>query len=462
MSILAHFFVTLASIELALRMPIATTVRELLESMLSSRRVILSPKITDRRRERALLIYSNQIFQKSLKLLIFLVILFLPAGAIEILFFPSFSSALSHFAQWSSLLWMALISLIYLSFRLTPKVASYSLPDRWLHRILLARPIVGELLFDIERTLFLPRKDRVLSDNRAVFVIGLPRSGSTALMRTLFQSGQFASLTYRDMPFVLAPNFWHLIASNRPLPGLKSERMHGDRIEIDFDSPEAMEEVFWRTFHGSEYIKPQALIPHEIPIETLKAFREYQSLICRKYGKARYLSKNNNNLLRLRSLHSGSENSLFLIPFRAPLEQAHSLFRLHLKFQNNSPFINDYMSWLGHHEFGATHRPFEFSRRTKTGNSLKIDYWLERWIEAYSYILEILKENPPNILPVCYERLCDTPEYWGKISVAAGISVDTPASFSPPASIANPNPNVGLMKASMEIYDQLLLKSEMA
>ena len=40
-----------------------------------------------------------------------------------------------------------------------------------------------------------------------VFVSGLARSGTTALLNALYQSGTFASLSYDDMPFILAPNF---------------------------------------------------------------------------------------------------------------------------------------------------------------------------------------------------------------------------------------------------------------
>ena len=44
-----------------------------------------------------------------------------------------------------------------------------------------------------------------------IFITGMPRSGSTVLLYYLYQSELFASLTYRDMPFVISPklNFFN-------------------------------------------------------------------------------------------------------------------------------------------------------------------------------------------------------------------------------------------------------------
>ena len=40
------------------------------------------------------------------------------------------------------------------------------------------------------------------NDNH-VFVMGLARSGTTVLLNALYESSEFASLSYKDMPFVL-------------------------------------------------------------------------------------------------------------------------------------------------------------------------------------------------------------------------------------------------------------------
>ena len=51
---------------------------------------------------------------------------------------------------------------------------------------------------------------------------------------------------YADMPFILAPNLWSKINLNHQTE--LSERAHGDGILINSESPEAFEEVFWKTF----------------------------------------------------------------------------------------------------------------------------------------------------------------------------------------------------------------------
>ena len=90
-------------------------------------------------------------------------------------------------------------------------MVAYSRLDRLLHRLALKRRPVAELAFDIEQTL-LRRDSRGIAEERHVFVVGLARAGTTALLRRLHASGAFRSLTYRDMPFVLAPGLWRRLS----------------------------------------------------------------------------------------------------------------------------------------------------------------------------------------------------------------------------------------------------------
>jgi len=93
-------------------------------------------------------------------------------------------------------------------------------------------------------------------EQKHIFIAGLARAGTTALMRLFYETGEFCSLTYRDMPFPLAPLLWKkLMRFSAREQGLR-ERPHGDGIFVGFDSPEALEEVFWRVFCGEQYILP--------------------------------------------------------------------------------------------------------------------------------------------------------------------------------------------------------------
>ena len=115
----------------------------------------------------------------------------------------------------------------------------------------------------LEQSLFLNKHD-IYEDNH-VFVAGLARSGTTILLNAINQSKQFASLSYEDMPFILAPNFWTKINPAKQYLDVK-ERAHGDGIKISMNSPEAFEEVFWKTFD-------------KLPLNCEDYFKKYVSLI---------------------------------------------------------------------------------------------------------------------------------------------------------------------------------------
>lgn len=338
-------------------------------------------------------------------------------------------------------------------------MADYDLASRLLHKLALGHPSVGELCFDIELSIKRNELDSCV-DRQHVFVSGLARSGTTILMRALHDTGEFASLTYRDMPFVLAPNIWSKIVGCSQRNMDKEVRAHDDGILVDFDSPEALEEVFWRTFAGGSYIRKDKLLPHTIDTETIEKFRDYVSLIMLRYGKSRYLSKNNNNLLRLDSIRAAFPNATVLVSFRAPMQHAYSLLKQHqgfIKKNIDDPFTKKYMGWLAHHEFGSNHRPFEWSERQYPATEIgTVDYWLAQWVASYSAILKKLNTHPEGILLIGYELLCsDTERVWRTLLDRLNIGSQTTPDFNLRCAEA-PTPRLaGLENTAMEIYQEL-------
>jgi hypothetical protein len=290
----------------------------------------------------------------------------------------------------------------------------YSAADRLLHRLALGSSLVRRASFDIE-ALFAP-KNRPPDNERHIFICGLARAGTTILVRSLYESRELCSLTYRNMPFVLMPQLWKRFSAPFHKQKIAKERAHGDGILINFDSPEAFEEVFWRCYCSNEYILDKCLVPHHVNEEIIDQFRHYISTIIASSdapGQSRYLSKNNNNILRLNSIRRAFPAALIIVPFREPLQQARSLMTQHRNFlerHSKDRFSRDYMRWLGHHEFGATHKPFLFDHEAfsavdyATGN---INYWLNIWICTYRFLLE---KAPTDCTFVCYEELCTEPE----------------------------------------------------
>ena len=253
-----------------------------------------------------------------------------------------------------------------------------------------------------------------------VFVSGLARAGTTILMRRIHASGEFRSLTYRDMPFVLAPNLWGRVSAMSKTEAKAAERAHGDNIAVDVDSPESFDEAFWRVFDGESYIARDHLAPHAPDDETRDRFADYvTAILASGDGATRYLSKNNNNVLRLGALRATFPRAALLVPFRDPAAQARSLMRQHANFfdqQSDDGFTRAYMGWLGHHEFGGDHRPFRFdaagAARLAAGDPKGDAYWLELWTQVYGWLE---RSAPEDAIFVCYEDLCADPQVWAAL-----------------------------------------------
>ncbi|MBT3367969.1 MAG: sulfotransferase [Nitrospina sp.] len=250
-----------------------------------------------------------------------------------------------------------------------------------------------------------------------VFINGLARAGTTILMRAFYETGLFRSLTYRDLPFVLMPGIWKKISQLFSQDQEARERAHGDGIMVGFDSPEALEEIFWRTFCADDYIFDDHIKPHLVSQEVISQFRVFvrQGMISRdKPTQNRYLSKNNSNIFRLSAIRKAFPDAIIIIPFRDPIQQSISLFQQHKRFstmQAKDSFIRDYMGWLGHFEFGATHKTFYFGNgfpMLKTEYTpANVNYWLATWINAHRYILN---SAPLGSIFFSFEKLCCSPE----------------------------------------------------
>ena len=115
------------------------------------------------------------------------------------------------------------------------------------------------------------------------------------------------------------------------------------------------------------------------------------------------------------------------------------------------------MEWLSHHEFGATHRPYVFTAGSTVGLDPDVfDYWLERWIDAYEFVIEFTRTAPPNVIAVCYERLCGNQDYWVSICRRIEIPHDAPVGLSGPPPATLPSANRVLSEKAQAIYQRLV------
>ena len=329
-----------------------------------------------------------------------------------------------------------------------PAAPGYGTADRVLHRAALDGRVLPEVLHDMERGAFLSKAPQA-RDGAHVFVCGLARAGTTVLTRDLFGTGAFGSLTYRDMPLVLAPNLWRGLSRSSSVA--RQERAHGDGLEVDLDSPEALDEVFWRVIDGDRYIRSDRLVPHRPEAEDTARYIDLIRLVLLKTGKTRYLSKNNNTILRLPALSAALPNARFVVPLREPLDHAASLLRQHRRFGDSAPFEARYIAWLGHHEFGSTHRPFAFGA-VPEGTPDQPDYWLRLVLATTEYLLSM--QDNPAIRYVLHDRLCAEPDYRRALFDELGLpDAGGEMRVMPPADLPDFDP--ALVTQARTLYDRM-------
>lgn len=345
--------------------------------------------------------------------------------------------------------------------------SGYGRLDRLFHRLALGGNAVPDLSFDLEQARF-GRAAAQLQLQAPVFVTGLARAGTTILMRLLHAHSGFAALSYRDLPFPLAPNCWAALSARSRRDLAPQERGHGDGLFHDLDSPEAIEEIFWRVQEGQRYRQADALLPTPPEPPTIEAFRRYVRLVCLRHGGARYLSKNNANILRLPALVEAFPDAMLVHPFRDPVDQAASLLDQHRRacaLAAKDRFRGDFMRWLGHHEFGAAQRRFALpGGPAADADPGTLDYWLQSWTAVYQHLLD----QPAPVAAaqnfIDYDRLkTGDPALLGSLGRALGL-METPdgAMLRPALRTADPSGLApALIASARAVHDRLIERAAM-
>lgn len=294
-------------------------------------------------------------------------------------------------------------------------MADYNFATKVLHHFVLDNSFVKKIGFDID--CFFSNVHSVLSNTfPPVFISGLARAGTTILLEALYSSGIFSTLTYRDMPFITSPYLWSKFTNSHRRYSDKKERAHQDGLYINFDSPEAFEEVFWITFAGHNYVRDHWLEFHAVEPVVMEHYKKFVSNVLSKHhgeGPKRYLAKNNNNILRIHSLKNAFPDAVIIVPFRNPLEHAQSLLNQHKKFlkvHSEEPFSLKYMSWLGHFEFGKNFKPIRVEQDSlnfSESDIMRIEFWMDYWTTLYNYLFS---HHARDVIFWDYDEFCRNPE----------------------------------------------------
>jgi hypothetical protein len=290
----------------------------------------------------------------------------------------------------------------------------YSPIEKLLHYVFLGNSNVAKFLFKIE----LKRNRKVLDSmgpTQNVYISGMARAGTTVLMQYLGQISEFASLSYRHLPFLFMPRTWIRMRSKKKMQA--RERAHKDGILHSLDSYEALEEPFWRNFVGNEYIRDEFLVRYSIESGLHEKYDAFRKLVA---GDKIYLAKNNNHLLRAASLHEldleAGHNTKTIIPFREPYSQAASLLNQHQILSGlaeEDEFVKDYMEFLVHHEFGLSHKVPVLDENEPEldlpDDHFSLEYWLEIWYQFYKKAYHQFK-GMDDFYFFCYEAFCKQPK----------------------------------------------------
>ncbi len=245
---------------------------------------------------------------------------------------------------------------------------------------------------------------------KCIFVTGMPRSGTTILTHIISNFNDVGSFKYSDLPFFKIPFFWSKINWVYYLKNKTTERIHGDGLKINLNSPDAFEELIWSENlpnYSNECFSKFLDLSYEnkkLEIELTRSINKI--LLTRK--KNIYLSKGNYNLFRIKYINKIIKNSFFLICIRNPYDVIKSSIRVHNKFlqiDKNDKKFTDEMSELCHFEFGRNRKnPFKDNLYTD-----EIKYYENQWIKMHKLILDEYT-NLNNVFLVNFDKLMLSPE----------------------------------------------------
>jgi len=286
-----------------------------------------------------------------------------------------------------------------LNTRKSARNSNYSFLDRALHRLAFSGPMVQGVAVDLEDKTLGKTIDGT-PDTPPVFITSLARAGTTILLESLNALPDTATHTYRDMPFVMSPLLWARLRGRAGTSREAVERAHGDGIKVDFDSPEAFEEIIWRHFYPGKYTGEfiDLWTAADLDEEAQSFFRlHFRKIIALRLAEdrrplGRYVSKNNSNIAKLALLPEMFPGARIVVPVRDPLDHSASLLRQHrnfLRLHAQDRFAARYTRDLGHFEFGDTLKPFGFPglrQRLAAHEPADPDFWLCYWIASFEEV----------------------------------------------------------------------------
>lgn len=256
---------------------------------------------------------------------------------------------------------------------------------------------IFKLFSEVENFIFGINKLKI---DQNIFICGMPRSGTTFFTHLINSSDEFSSFKYKDLPFYTIPIFWKYFSGIFYGNKIKIHRLHGDNLLIDKFSPDSFEELIWKNYLPNysdkgywQYLDKDYLGNID---KTLEFFMKKIIYINKKN---KYLSKNNNNIFRIKYILSKFPNSKIILILRNPIDTSISLSKVHkrfLKLHNLNNEFSDELKLLGHEEFGFNRKFFNLDNintlnYNRSNNEIK--KYINKCLELNSFIVKNYMEE---------------------------------------------------------------------
>ncbi|TFG00774.1 MAG: sulfotransferase [Promethearchaeota archaeon] len=268
---------------------------------------------------------------------------------------------------------------------------------------------------------------RKIELEKPIYITGLARSGTTITLEMLSNHPDLASHQYKHLVMPYLPYWFDLMLNRLKISTESFERFHQDRIIINQNSPEAVEEILWQKFFENLHNEEMSnILSSDLNFPEFESFyRNHIQKLLIGQKASRYLGKNNYNITRLNYILKIFPKARFIIMIRDPLNQIASLIKQHnlfLKMELKNPYIIDWLSLLGHHEFGVGLKYINIGntelihkiRKLMKDKRTSVKAWAYYWNYIYKYISKIIENNQKikdATLIINYSDLCENSEY---------------------------------------------------
>jgi hypothetical protein len=313
----------------------------------------------------------------------------------------------------------------------------------WVGDHMVANPGFWKRLGNLESR-FLADEISDIEIRSPVYICGLARAGTTAVLEALASAKGVTSHHYSDFPYVFTPYWRNKVLDLTPGKSLiAEERSHKDGISVTANSPEAIEEVLWMAFFDHLHDPEQNNVLDRTTENT--AFETFYNDHIRKLllvrGAQRYLAKGNYNIARMEYLLKIFPQARFVIVIRDPVEHVASLMRQNKLFEEiekANPLALKHMRKVGHFEFGLDVRPLNFGDGCLEilelwGKGEMARGWAIYWTNVYRFVADSLAQNPQladATIVIKHRDLCDDAQ--GTIDRAAAHCLLEPGSAALP------------------------------